>query len=94
MCGICGIFDLKQKKRIDDHIIRKMTHKLLHRGPDGVNHYPDRNLSLGFTRLSIIDLEGGMQPLFNEDRSIILICNGEIFNYIELREELVKKGHY
>jgi asparagine synthase (glutamine-hydrolysing) len=93
MCGICGIFDLKEKKRIDHHIVRKMTGKLLHRGPDGVNYYSDDRISLGFTRLSIIDLEGGMQPIFNEDDSIIMICNGEIFNYIELREELIKKGH-
>ncbi len=70
-----------------------MTGKLLHRGPDGVNYYFDDRLSFGFTRLSIIDLEGGMQPIFNEDGSIITICNGEIFNYIELREELIKKGH-
>lgn len=93
MCGICGIFDLKGKKRIDHHIVRKMTGKLLHRGPDGINHYCGDKLSLGFTRLSIIDLEGGMQPIFNEDGSLIMICNGEIFNYIELREELIKKGH-
>lgn len=93
MCGICGVFDLKRKKRIENHIIRKMTDKLLHRGPDGVKYYSDGNLSLGFARLSIIDLEGGMQPIFNEDGSIVMICNGEIFNYIELREELIKRGH-
>jgi asparagine synthase (glutamine-hydrolysing) len=93
MCGICGIFDLKRKNRIDDPIVRKMMDKLSHRGPDGMNHYSDGNLSLGFTRLSIIDLEGGMQPISNENNSVIMICNGEIFNYIELREELIKKGH-
>ena len=93
MCGICGVFDLKHKKRIDISIIERMTSTLLHRGPDGENFYVDGNLGYGFSRLSIIDLRGGMQPLFNEDRSIILICNGEIFNYIELRKELIKKGH-
>lgn len=93
MCGICGVFDLKHKKRVDSSIIKQMTSTLLHRGPDGENFYVDENLGYGFSRLSIIDLEGGMQPLFNEDRTIILICNGEIFNYIELREELIKKGH-
>jgi asparagine synthase (glutamine-hydrolysing) len=93
VCGICGVLDLKRKKRIENHIIRKMTGKLLHRGPDGVKYYSDGNLSLGFTRLSIIDLEGGMQPIFNEDGSIVMVCNGEIFNYIELREELIKRGH-
>ncbi|HLP61583.1 MAG TPA: hypothetical protein VK186_22270, partial [Candidatus Deferrimicrobium sp.] len=93
MCGICGIFDLKQEKRIDASIIKHMTGKLWHRGPDAENHYIDGNLGYGFTRLSIIDLAGGMQPLFNEDNSLVLICNGEIFNYIELREELLNKGH-
>lgn len=94
MCGICGIFDLKLKKRVDMPIVKHMTSRLVHRGPDGENHYLDGNLGLGFTRLSIIDLAGGMQPLFNEDKSIILVCNGEIFNFIELREELISKGHH
>ncbi|MDQ1350284.1 MAG: hypothetical protein QG657_585, partial [Acidobacteriota bacterium] len=71
MCGICGIFDLKQDKRIDASIIKRMTSKLWHRGPDGENHYIDGNLGYGFTRLSIIDLTGGMQPLFNEDNSLV-----------------------
>jgi len=93
MCGICGILDLKKEKRIDSSITKKMTDRMLHRGPDGRNFYFNGNLSFGFTRLSIIDLEGGMQPIFNEDNSVILICNGEIFNYIELREELIEKGH-
>ncbi|MCX6583500.1 MAG: asparagine synthase (glutamine-hydrolyzing) [Candidatus Aminicenantes bacterium] len=93
MCGICGIFDLKQEKRIDASLIKRMTSTLHHRGPDGENHYTERNLGYGFSRLSIIDLAGGMQPLFNEDKSLVLICNGEIFNYIELREELINKGH-
>jgi asparagine synthase (glutamine-hydrolysing) len=95
MCGICGIFDLTGKKRIvDPAVIKQMTGKLLHRGPDGVDYHCDGNLAFGFSRLSIIDLEGGMQPLFSEDGSIILICNGEIFNYIELRRELLEKGHH
>lgn len=70
-----------------------MSEKLYHRGPDGSNHFCDGNIALGFTRLSIIDLAGGMQPLTNEDDSLILVCNGEIFNYIELRQELETKGH-
>jgi asparagine synthase (glutamine-hydrolysing) len=93
MCGICGIVDLKGKKRIEASIIERMRSKLLHRGPDGVSHYYNGNLAFGFTRLSIIDLEGGMQPLFNEDSSLLLFCNGEIFNYIELRRELIAQGH-
>lgn len=95
MCGICGILDLKDKKRIADRsVIEKMTRKLYHRGPDGVNYYLDKNIAYGFSRLSIIDLEGGMQPIINEEGSIVLICNGEIFNYIELRQELIDKGHF
>ncbi len=93
MCGICGVFDLERKKRVQSGILKPMTDKLIHRGPDETKHYCDGNLGLGFTRLSIIDLEGGMQPLYNEDGSLLLICNGEVFNYIELREELTAKGH-
>lgn len=93
MCGICGFFDLKNKKRVDGTIIKRMVQTLLHRGPDGVDYYVNGNMAFGFSRLSIIDLEGGMQPIFNEDESIIIICNGEIFNYIELRKELIERGH-
>ncbi len=93
MCGICGIFDMEGKKRIDEAVIGKMAETLHHRGPDGRQHYKEGNLGLGFTRLSIIDLEGGMQPLFNEDQTLVVICNGEIFNYLELREELLARGH-
>ena len=93
MCGISGIFDLKSKKRIHHAIIKKMTDPLWHRGPDGVRYYVNENIAFGFSRLSIIDLEGGMQPISNEDGSIIMICNGEIFNYIELRQELINRGH-
>ncbi|MGE5344006.1 MAG: asparagine synthase (glutamine-hydrolyzing) [Candidatus Omnitrophota bacterium] len=95
MCGICGMFDLRQRGRVDEAVIRRMTAQLYHRGPDGENVVIANhgNLGFGFSRLSIIDLEGGMQPLFNEDGSIMLICNGEIFNYIELREDLIQRGH-
>jgi asparagine synthase (glutamine-hydrolysing) len=84
---------MRGQKRIDENVIEKMTDILYHRGPDGKQHYLEGNLGFGFTRLSIIDLAGGMQPLFNEDKSIVSICNGEIFNYIELSEELKAKGH-
>jgi asparagine synthase (glutamine-hydrolysing) len=93
MCGICGIFDLKNRRRVDSSIIKGMTAKMQHRGPDGFGKYSDGNLAFGFSRLSIIDLEGGMQPISNEDNRISIICNGEIFNYIELRKELISKGH-
>ncbi len=78
---------------MDESVLKRMTITLFHRGPDGENHFMDGDLGLGFTRLSIIDLEGGMQPIRNEDGTVVLICNGEIFNYIELREDLLQRGH-
>jgi asparagine synthase (glutamine-hydrolysing) len=77
----------------DRPIIEKMNAKLLHRGPDAQDTLLLENLAFGFSRLSIIGLANGMQPLYNEDKSLVLICNGEIFNYIELRDELKKRGH-
>lgn len=94
MCGICGF--VKFDKRVsgeDKRIIENMNNKLIHRGPDAQDTLLFDNIALGFTRLSIIGLENGMQPIYNEDESILLVCNGEIFNYIELREQLKKKGH-
>jgi asparagine synthase (glutamine-hydrolysing) len=94
MCGICGYINLKGKSAERwDGVIEKMTASLHHRGPDGHAVKQSGPVTFGFTRLSIIDLAGGMQPLTNEDGSLLLICNGEIFNYIELREELTAKGH-
>lgn len=94
MCGICGFirFD-KELINQDQDIIHSMNHKLIHRGPDAQDVLTYENVALGFTRLSIIGVDNGMQPLTNEDDSLILICNGEIFNYIELKEELIQKGH-
>lgn len=93
MCGICGYIELDNSKKVDRTYIKSMTEMLVHRGPDGTSIYYDDFFTLGFTRLSIIDIENGMQPVTNEDKSIISICNGEIFNYIELRKELISKGH-
>lgn len=93
MCGISGIFDLRNEHRVDKSALIEMVDTLSHRGPDARDYMIKENLGLGFSRLSIIDLEGGMQPLYNEDKSVVLICNGEIYNYIELRKELVSKGH-
>lgn len=73
--------------------IRRMNDKLVHRGPDAQDTHCFDNVAFGFTRLSIIGLENGMQPIYNEDKSLVLICNGEVFNYIELREELKARGH-
>ena len=93
MCGICGILDLRDENRIDRTILERMNKKLAHRGPDAINYYQDHTIGLGFTRLSIVDPIGGMQPMANEDSSLVLLCNGEIFNYKELQKELILKGY-
>ncbi len=93
MCGICGVFNLKNKSRIEKGIIEKMLYAIRHRGPDGSWVKVLDEAAFGFNRLSFIDLNGGMQPIQNEDEMITMICNGEIFNYKELRKILEEKGH-
>lgn len=93
MCGICGVFSFTGNKRASRDVLERMTLTLTHRGPDDVGHLLIDGLGLGFRRLSIIDLETGGQPLASEDDNIHLVCNGEIFNYRALREELTAKGH-
>lgn len=93
MCGICGIFNYKNKSKIENDVIEKMLYAIRHRGPDGSWVKMLDNAALGFNRLSFIDLSGGMQPIQNEDEKITMICNGEIFNYKNLRDELMAKGH-
>ena len=93
MCGIVGYIDLREENRIDEALLRKMTDTLIHRGPDAAGCFIDKNVAFGFRRLSIIDLESGDQPMYTEDSSVVSICNGEIFNYKELRNELRSKGH-
>ena len=90
MCGIAGFINTKDNK---SKIIKDMTDKIIHRGPDAEGFYVDNNIALGHRRLSIIDLGGGDQPIYNEDKSVVVIFNGEIYNYIELKTELIKKGH-
>ena len=70
-----------------------MTNKIIHRGPDGEGFHLDDNISLGFRRLSFIDLDNGSQPIYNENKSIVIVFNGEIYNYVSLRDRLLKKGH-
>lgn len=93
MCGIAGIFNLHEGRDISIDDLRGMAAIMEHRGPDGFGFYKDGRAGLAHARLSIIDLEGGWQPMHNEDRTVWITFNGEIFNYIELREELVSKGH-
>lgn len=92
MCGICGIFDLAGNP-IDRGTLARMTGVIHHRGPDGQGEFVDNEVGLGHRRLSIIDVGGGAQPIGNEDASVQIVFNGEIYNFIELREELEKLGH-
>jgi len=88
MCGICGIYGL-----VDKSLLKKMTNSMIHRGPDESGFFIDNNIMLGQRRLSIIDLKTGTQPIYNEDKSITVVCNGEIYNYVELRKDLEHSGH-
>lgn len=93
MCGITGIFHFDVDQAVDQSILVKMTDRLIHRGPDGSGYYFNKNIGLGHRRLAIIDLNSGGQPQFNDDKSIAIVFNGEIYNYIEVREELKGKGY-
>lgn len=90
MCGFVGFVDRSKNKK---KIVKDMADKIIHRGPDSDGYYVDEDVALGFRRLSIIDLEGGTQPIYNEDNSRVIVFNGEIYNYKEIKEELLKKGH-
>ena len=91
MCGIAGIFD--SFKSVHERLLKRMTDALVHRGPDDEGFYCSGPIGLGHRRLSIIDLAGGHQPLANEDETVWIVFNGEIYNFGELHDELVKKGH-
>ncbi len=98
MCGICGIIDLKGNA-IDEGLISVMMNTLSHRGPDGEGVFINQGsrgkgqAALGHRRLSIIDLKTGSQPMFNEDKSVVIVYNGEIYNFNELKKDLIKRGH-
>lgn len=93
MCGIAGIVDFGGQQRPTEHELAAMARQLSHRGPDGQGFYCVGPAGLAHTRLSIIDLEGGAQPIHNEDQTVWVVFNGEIFNYVELRAELEQQGH-
>ena len=93
MCGFVGFADNKSKKE-KDIIIKKMNDQIKHRGPDGEGYYTDNFVALGHRRLSIIDIEGGTQPMYTKDKKLAIIFNGEIYNYQALKEELIKKGYH
>lgn len=89
MCGIVGLVTKKEK----ENTIKLMNDRIKHRGPDGDGYFIDGDVALGHRRLSIIDLSSGDQPMFNEDGSVVTVFNGEIYNYQELKEELIALGH-
>ncbi|MEA3240285.1 MAG: asparagine synthase (glutamine-hydrolyzing) [Pseudomonadota bacterium] len=93
MCGIAGILNLASNPPPQRRTLEKMIHTLYHRGPDGYGYFHNEKVGLAHARLSIIDLEGGWQPIYNEDKTIAIVFNGEIFNYPELRRELINRGH-
>ena len=93
MCGIVGLFDIHGKREIDKKLLGRMNQTLFHRGPDEGGLYTEPGLGLGHRRLSIIDISDGHQPLFNEDGSVVVVFNGEIYNFQELADELTKLGH-
>ena len=93
MCGICGVVNFDRSEPVDSALIERMTTVVIHRGPDDDGYFVEGNAGFGHRRLSIIDLGGGKQPIFNEDESILIVFNGEIYNYAGLTAELIRLGH-
>src|SRR2546429_7946151 len=93
MCGIAGIVDLRQQRRISPHALARMARSLLHRGPDEEGFFIRPAFGLAARRLSIVGIADGQQPVFNESRSVVAVFNGELFDYPELRELLRQRGH-
>jgi len=93
MCGICGVLDSTRGNAQQRATLERMCNVIFHRGPDDEGHYVNGGVAMGMRRLSIIDLSGGHQPISNEDETLWIINNGEIYNFIELREQLLKQGH-
>ena len=94
MCGIAGFIDRERSRDSAGQLIEGMCKAIRHRGPDDQGVWVDDGVALGMRRLSIIDLAGGHQPIFNEDQSILVVLNGEIYNYRELQKELQERGHH
>ena len=92
MCGFVGFLNTPEAAS-PETVVKAMADRIVHRGPDDASYYVDQDVSLGFRRLSIIDLEGGRQPILNEDGTKVLVFNGDIYNFQSLRDDLLKKGH-
>src|SRR5262245_59707778 len=93
MCGIAGYLDTRERRPIDRGLLERMNASIHHRGPDALGYHVEPGVGLAHKRLSIIDLSGGAQPLYNEDQSIVVVYNGEIYNFQETVVELVALGH-
>src|ERR1039458_6600761 len=93
MCGLAGIFHPDARAEIDAALLRRMTTAVAHRGPDGDGFFTEPGVGLGHRRLAIIDIAGGRQPMANEDGSVVIVFNGEIYNFAELRPKLQALGH-
>src|SRR5579859_7385453 len=93
MCGIAGIVDSRPNARVEREDVHRMCERIVHRGPDDEGIAVKDGTGLGMRRLSIIDLSGGHQPVYNEDRSAWIVFNGEIYNFPELRTQLEAQGH-
>src|SRR5688572_25482350 len=94
MCSISGIVTKDTLSLEDRELVAHINSLMIHRGPDGEGVFDSDRARLAMRRLSIIDLNTGWQPLYNEDRSLALVCNGEIYNFVELRRELQARGHH
>src|SRR5262245_34710000 len=93
MCGIAGIFYRERTQTVSPNVLMAMGDSIAHRGPDGEGYLRAPGIGLAHRRLSIIDLDGGAQPIANEDDSIHVVFNGEIYNHLELRGQLEARGH-
>src|SRR5262249_53362003 len=93
MCGITGIFEYQRTSEIPRELVHGMNETIIHRGPDDEGIFTGPGIGLGFRRLSIIDVAGGHQPISNEDGTIWVMLNGEIYNYPELSREVLGRGH-
>jgi asparagine synthase (glutamine-hydrolysing) len=93
MCGIAALIQTRQGQKPETVITQEVVESMRYRGPDDEGYYHDNSVSLGMCRLSIVDVRGGAQPIFNEDESLVLICNGEIYNHHSLRARLLSSGH-
>ena len=93
MCGICGIFNSDGAQQVNRATLEAMNRQIVHRGPDDDGFFVEENVGLAMRRLSIIDIQTGHQPLSNEDGSVWIVFNGEIYNHQDLRKDLEAKGH-